>query len=72
MKINHILKIGDLFFVCLTLLFIGLKLTGYLDLPWFWVLSPIILQTIVCIIGVFIAVFINLIFGDKYGRKNNK
>lgn len=25
----------------LTLLFIGLKLTGYIDWSWWWVLSPI-------------------------------
>lgn len=25
----------------LTILFIGLKLTGYIDWPWWWVLSPI-------------------------------
>ena len=24
----------------LTLLFIGLKLTGYVDWPWIWVLAP--------------------------------
>jgi hypothetical protein len=26
----------------LTILFIGLKLTGYIDWSWFWVLSPIL------------------------------
>ena len=26
----------------LTLLFIGLKLTGYIDWSWWWVLSPVI------------------------------
>lgn len=37
----------------LTILFIGLKLTGYIDWSWFWVLSPlfigpaIILATII-------------------------
>lgn len=25
----------------LTVLFIGLKLTGYIDWSWFWVLSPL-------------------------------
>ena len=28
------------FFGLLTLLFIGLKLTNYIDWSWFWVLSP--------------------------------
>jgi hypothetical protein len=29
------------FFGLLTVLFIGLKLTGYIDWSWWWVLSPI-------------------------------
>lgn len=29
------------FFGLLAVLFIGLKVTGYLDWSWFWVLSPI-------------------------------
>lgn len=28
------------FFGLLTVLFIGLKLTGYIDWSWWWVLSP--------------------------------
>lgn len=31
----------------LTILFIGLKLTGYIDWSWWWVLSPIWLSTVV-------------------------
>ena len=27
----------------LTILFIGLKLTGFIDWSWFWVLSPVLL-----------------------------
>ena len=27
----------------LTVLFIGLKLTGYINWPWLWVLSPLII-----------------------------
>ena len=30
------------FFGLLTILFIGLKLTGYINWSWFWVLSPAI------------------------------
>ena len=30
------------FFGLLTILFIGLKLTNYIDWSWWWVLSPII------------------------------
>ncbi len=29
----------------LTVLFIGLKLTGYISWSWWWVLSPIIIST---------------------------
>jgi hypothetical protein len=29
------------FFGLLTLLFIGLKLTGYIDWSWIWVLAPL-------------------------------
>lgn len=32
---------SDLFLSLLTVLFIGLKLTGYIDWSWWWVLSPI-------------------------------
>ena len=32
----------SIFFELLTILFIGLKLTGFISWSWFWVLSPII------------------------------
>jgi hypothetical protein len=32
---------SDVFISLLTVLFIGLKLTGYIDWSWWWVLSPI-------------------------------
>lgn len=34
----------------LTILFIGLKLTGYIDWSWWWVLSPLWLITLVMIV----------------------
>lgn len=33
----------------LTLLFIGLKLTGYISWSWFWVLSPTLIPLILSI-----------------------
>lgn len=41
----------------LTVLFIGLKLTGYITWPWVWVLSPIwisflMVTTLLTIIGI--------------------
>lgn len=57
------MKVG--FLGLLTLLFIGLKLTGYIFWSWFWVLSPIIIPLL---IGLFITlvwgIFI-LILGSK-------
>lgn len=32
------------FFGLLTILFIALKLTGYIDWPWIWVLSPMLIS----------------------------
>ena len=41
----------------LTVLFIGLKLTGYIDWSWWWVLSPIwgALGLVLGILGVWIS-----------------
>ena len=41
----------------LTILFVGLKLTGYIHWSWLWVLSPIWIMALVLVI-VFIAVLI--------------
>ena len=41
------------FFGLLTILFIGLKLTNYINWSWFWVLSPTIIPILIglfCII----------------------
>jgi hypothetical protein len=43
------------FFGMLTILFIGLKLTGYITWSWFWVLSPTIIPfTILILIAIFV------------------
>lgn len=42
----------------LTLLFIGLKLTGYIDWSWFWVLSPILLGILFVLILVLIIIYV--------------
>lgn len=41
----------------LTLLFVGLKLTHYIDWSWWWVLSPIWI-TLVLALLVFVVVFV--------------
>ena len=40
----------------LQILFIALKLTGFIDWTWLWVLSPIWISTLIFIIGAVIVV----------------
>lgn len=51
--------VGAPFFSLLTLLFIGLKLTNYIDWSWWWVLAPLWMPLIIVVIGlaIFIGVF---------------
>lgn len=44
------------FFGLLTIVFIVLKLTGYIDWSWFWVLSPL-LAPVVIIFSVLLIIF---------------
>lgn len=44
----------------LTILFIGLKLTGFISWSWFWVLSPIFFPIIILFIIFIIMLLINL------------
>lgn len=46
------------FFGLLAILFIGLKLTGYIDWSWWWVLSPIWLAPVVVFTIVFLILMI--------------
>ena len=45
---------GISFLDLLTLVFIALKLTGYIDWSWWWVLSPIWIPLIILLIVYFI------------------
>jgi hypothetical protein len=47
----------------LTLLFIGLKLTGYITWSWLWVLSPLWIS--VCISIVFFIIFLVFVYIAK-------
>lgn len=47
--------------ILLTVLFVGLKLTGYITWPWIWVLSPIWID-IALIILIIIAAIIAKLF----------
>lgn len=46
---------GSIFPSLLTVLFIGLKLTGHIDWSWWWVLSPIWISALLALValGVF-------------------
>lgn len=46
------------FFEILTVLFIGLKLTGYIDWSWWLVLCPLIIPIIIIIILMVIVLFL--------------
>ena len=48
----------------LTILFIGLKLTGYVAWSWIWVLSPIWISIIITIVIILIIVVVMMILGD--------
>lgn len=47
MSNNVTVDVGSIFLPLLTILFIGLKLTHYIYLSWFWVLSPILFPLLV-------------------------
>jgi uncharacterized protein (DUF983 family) len=42
----------------LTILFIGLKLTGYIDWSWWWVLSPIWISFLLAFVITLVAVIV--------------
>jgi hypothetical protein len=46
---------GGVFSPLLSVLFIGLKLTGYINWPWLWVLSPIWIP--IAIVIAFVAIW---------------
>jgi hypothetical protein len=47
----------------LTVLFVGLKLTGYISWPWIWVLSPIWISFLIFIVFAAIVLAIALATG---------
>lgn len=50
----------------LAVLFIGLKLTGYIDWSWIWVLSPIWISFVIFVMIFVIALIAALISNSKY------
>lgn len=54
---------GSPLFSLLAVLFIGLKLTGYITWSWWWVLSPLWIPLAIFIVG-FLTVFVAaILFG---------
>lgn len=48
-----------LFAGLLSILFIGLKLTGHIDWSWWWILAPLWIPLTLCIILAFIFVVVH-------------
>lgn len=55
---NH----GITFVGALQVLFIGLKLTGYIDWPWYAVLMPIIIEAVIIVVAILI-IILGAVFG---------
>lgn len=51
----------------LTILFIGLKLTGFINWSWVWVLSPLWIQLILAL-AIFAIIYIVLFFKDPFRK----
>lgn len=59
MTTNNVGGIG--FFGLLTIVFIVLKLTGYIAWSWWWVLSPLIIPIVLVIIIVILILFYGIL-----------
>lgn len=55
----------------LTILFIGLKLTHYIDWSWWWVLSPLWIAVLL-VVGISAAVFAVAVIRDGRSRRGNR
>lgn len=53
----------------LTILFIALKLTGYITWPWVWVLSPIWISALILILLVVLFLVVPVIVGAIIDRR---
>ena len=56
---------GNLLVVLLTVLFIGLKLTGYIDWSWWWVLAPVWIPLALALVVISIVVLFGFIVTRK-------
>ena len=53
----------------LTILFVGLKLTGFINWSWWWVLSPIWITALITVIIIVVVLIVAII---DVQRKNNE
>ena len=56
----------------LTVLFVGLKLTGYIDWSWIWVLSPLWITAILYVAILVFFLIIALLTGNKIVVRKKK
>lgn len=52
---------GISFMSLLTLLFIGLKLSGHITWPWVWVLSPIWIGLVITLLAIVVVLIVSAI-----------
>lgn len=64
-------KNGIGFLGALTLLFIALKLTGFITWSWLWVLSPLWLPFAI-VFGIFILILTGMFIHESYKDHNRK
>lgn len=55
------------FIEALVLLFVGLRLTGYIDWPWLWVVSPLWITLLVCAVLAGLALLIDWLLSVIHG-----
>ncbi|HPB34021.1 MAG TPA: hypothetical protein PLW61_04605 [Caldisericia bacterium] len=60
---QNVTVVGASFFSLLTLLFIGLKLTNYIDWSWWWVLAPLWMP--LTLVLVFLLFFIGILIANE-------
>ena len=61
-------RVGPSFLSLLALLFIGLKLTGFIDWSWWWVTAPLwggMALFLIFILGIFSTAALIAVFGKK-------
>ena len=50
MENKQTVNYGNIFIILLTILFIGLKLTGHIGWSWWWVLSPLWVSALLALV----------------------